>query len=389
MINAVLCLASLGLNQTGAAPNPRGETTPFDVQVAFVPQAFPTTTNVTRLFYELKITNFKPKPMEIERIQVKAGDQTMLDFAGDELAGEMQLPGNANATPMQKRILAPGQQAVVFLDLSVPFGKPTPRRLDHWISSRPVNREDLEKPRVWSACTVEPNLDKPIEIGPPLKGEFLMAANGPSRISGHRFALTLLNGQARIAQRYAIDWVKGNAAGEVFSGDAKVNASWFVYGVDAYAVSDATVVDTLDGIPDNISNATGTSDHRAVPISLDTILGNYVFMRLRPNVYAMYAHLKPGSLRVKVGDKVRTGQVIGAVGNSGNSTSPHLHFHLCTGPTPLGSEGLPYVVKNMRVTGIANAKMWDLLGRWKSDANFKAFEAKSVFPDQWTVVSMK
>jgi hypothetical protein len=43
----------------------------------------------------------------------------------------------------------------------------------------------------------------------------------------------------------------------------------------------------------------------------------------------------------------------------------------------------------MRVTGTANAKMWDLLGRWKSDANFKAFEAKSVFPDQWTVVSMK
>ena len=59
--------------------------------------------------------------------------------------------------------------------------------------------------------------------------------------------------------------------------------------------------------------------------------------------YAFYAHLQPGSLRVKLGDRVRQGQVVGLVGNSGNSTEPHLHFHLSDGNSPLGSEGVPYI----------------------------------------------
>lgn len=54
--------------------------------------------------------------------------------------------------------------------------------------------------------------------------------------------------------------------------------------------------------------------------------------------------MQPGSLRVKLGDKVRRGQVLGLVGNSGNSTEPHLHFHLADANSPLGAEGLPYVL---------------------------------------------
>ena len=57
--------------------------------------------------------------------------------------------------------------------------------------------------------------------------------------------------------------------------------------------------------------------------------------------YPVYAHLQPGSLRVKLGDKVRRGQTLGLVGNSGNSTEPHLHFHITDANSPLGSEGLP------------------------------------------------
>lgn len=60
--------------------------------------------------------------------------------------------------------------------------------------------------------------------------------------------------------------------------------------------------------------------------------------------FAFYAHLQPGSLKVKVGDRVKRGQVLGLVGNSGNSTEPHLHFHLADSKSPLGSEGLPYVL---------------------------------------------
>jgi murein DD-endopeptidase MepM/ murein hydrolase activator NlpD len=58
----------------------------------------------------------------------------------------------------------------------------------------------------------------------------------------------------------------------------------------------------------------------------------------------MYAHLQPGSLRVKAGQKVKRGDVLGLLGNSGNSTEPHLHFQVMDRPSPLGAEGLPYLI---------------------------------------------
>jgi murein DD-endopeptidase MepM/ murein hydrolase activator NlpD len=62
-------------------------------------------------------------------------------------------------------------------------------------------------------------------------------------------------------------------------------------------------------------------------------------------------HLTPKSLRVSVGARVRRGQVLGLLGNSGNSDAPHLHFHVTDGPSPLGSEGVPYVFPSMQHRG--------------------------------------
>jgi murein DD-endopeptidase MepM/ murein hydrolase activator NlpD len=76
-----------------------------------------------------------------------------------------------------------------------------------------------------------------------------------------------------------------------------------------------------------------------------------VILDLGQGRYAFYAHLQPGSLRVKLNDKVRRGQVLGLVGNSGNSTEPHLHFHVCDGNSPLASNGLPYVITEFQVQG--------------------------------------
>ena len=65
--------------------------------------------------------------------------------------------------------------------------------------------------------------------------------------------------------------------------------------------------------------------------------GNYVVVKMDNGRFAFYAHLQPGSTTVKVGDRVRTGQVLGRLGSSGNSNFPHLHFHLMSGPEPLAS----------------------------------------------------
>ncbi len=80
-----------------------------------------------------------------------------------------------------------------------------------------------------------------------------------------------------------------------------------------------------------------------MPITLETVGGNYVALDLGGNRFAFYAHLQPGSIKAKVGDRVRKGQVLALLGNSGNSTEPHLHFQVTDGNSPLGSEGLPYV----------------------------------------------
>ena len=78
----------------------------------------------------------------------------------------------------------------------------------------------------------------------------------------------------------------------------------------------------------------------------------------------MYAHLQPGSLKVHEGEKVRRGQVLGLVGNSGNSTEPHLHFDLCDANATLACEGLPYAFPSFTVIGSG----WD----WKASESHDA-----------------
>jgi murein DD-endopeptidase MepM/ murein hydrolase activator NlpD len=85
--------------------------------------------------------------------------------------------------------------------------------------------------------------------------------------------------------------------------------------------------------------------------------GNHVSLQISPGVWAVYVHLQPGSIMVKTGDEVTKGQVIGKLGNSGNSTGPHLHFQLSDGPEITTSNSLPFwldsqgVPPQLRVNG--------------------------------------
>jgi murein DD-endopeptidase MepM/ murein hydrolase activator NlpD len=90
---------------------------------------------------------------------------------------------------------------------------------------------------------------------------------------------------------------------------------------------------------------------RAGPITIETIGGNSIILDIGQGRYAAYAHLQPGSLRVKVGDRVKRGQVLGLVGNSGNSDQPHLHFQVVDRNSLLESEGVPYVLESFQVRG--------------------------------------
>jgi murein DD-endopeptidase MepM/ murein hydrolase activator NlpD len=84
-------------------------------------------------------------------------------------------------------------------------------------------------------------------------------------------------------------------------------------------------------------------------MTLDTAGGNFVALDIGYRRYALYGHLIPGSLRVKVGDMVKRGQVLGRLGNSGNSTEPHLHFQIADAPSFLLANGLPYMYDRVEV----------------------------------------
>ena len=85
------------------------------------------------------------------------------------------------------------------------------------------------------------------------------------------------------------------------------------------------------------------------PARLPSLLGNHVIMR-RGDVFAAFAHLAPGSVAVAPGQAVRNGDVLGRVGHTGNSTSPHLHFQLMDSADPMHARGVPCAFRTYEVT---------------------------------------
>lgn len=320
---------------------------PMDVGVPIPPMAVRGHGGAMNLAYEIHLTNASPVELHVSRIEVLNGDggAALEAFEGSALNAILQVVGQGTGQGVgtdapDHRTIPRGMRGVAFLWVRLNPGVAVPKSLRNRITVDGVSIEN----------TVTVSGD-PIVLGPPLRGSAWLAANGPGNATGHRRAMMPIEGKLQIGQRFAIDWVKVDQNGRTFDGDAKDNKKYFAYGADAIAVMDAPVVSVKDGIPENVPGP----DSRAVPITLDTIGGNSVVLDLGGGRYAFYAHLQPGSIKVKPGDKVKRGQVLGLVGNSGNSTEPHLHFHVSNGPSPLGSEGLPYVMESFEVLGATAA----------------------------------
>ena len=162
-----------------------------------------------------------------------------------------------------------------------------------------------------------------------------------------------------LSQRFAVDWEQLDAGGRFVrrGGDPSKAADYTIYGQRAIAAADATVTQVLDGQKEQTPGALPAG------ITLPVADGNSIVAKLDDGLYMLYAHLQAGSLRVRRGDAIKRGEVIGLVGNSGNSSAPHLHFHVMDGPSPLTSEGVPYVIDAFATRG-----------RLRSTAVFDRFE---------------
>jgi hypothetical protein len=146
------------------------------------------------------------------------------------------------------------------------------------------------------------------------------------------------------AETFAIDWakVKNN---RIFDGDGRENEQHYAFGEDVFAVADGTVVSIQDGKPETTPNV------QMKPESKDDYGGNHVILEIAPDVFALYVHLQPGSLTVKVGDVVKAGALLAKVGNTGPSNGPHLHFGVSNKPDLFAGRSLPFVFDSFTMVG--------------------------------------
>ena len=190
----------------------------------------------------------------------------------------------------------------------------------------------------------------PVVVGSPMRGPGWLALETTSPDTHHFSAQITVGGVTRVPQKYAQDWIYVDpATGRAASGNVTLARNYYGFGKEILSVSNGTVVDMMDGLPDHemIYSPQG--------VTFATAAGNSVIVDIGGGKYACYAHMVNGSVRVKRGDTVTEGQVLGLMGNSGNSDLPHLHFQVVGGaPSFLGAEGYPHVYRAFEVIGEVN-----------------------------------
>ncbi len=236
--------------------------------------------------------------------------------------------------------LAGGATVVVFLWIALDRGAHVPNRLRHRILTTDASAE---------GAVIGTHHTELKMLGPPVTGTNWLADDGPSndQDNHHRRGILVLEGRALISRRYAIDWLQ-RENGANFSGDPLDKGSYYAYGKTVLAVAEGRVVTAKDGLPDNVPGH-NEGFHPAIPITMETVAGNTLTLDLGRGQFAYYMHLQPGSLRVKAGDRVRRGEVLARVGDSGDAREPHLHFEVTTSSRLLAGEGVPYVIDHYRV----------------------------------------
>ncbi len=306
--------------------------TPFTMKVLAAPVPVKGSDGAFHVVYELKLSNASSLPWVLESLEVlnpDAAKAQLLAWKGDELIKRMELLGARR--PIRR--LEPSQTAIVWIPLKFTASKDIPSRLTHRLQLS-SGKQLLEETGGETAVLKE----TPVVIQAPLRGEGWIAADGCCESTRHLRALLPVKGRLVTAQRFAIDWEKMGEQKTIFQGDPQKVESYFCYGQSIFAVADGKVVQTQDGLNNQIPGKLPEG------IKAEEADGNHVIQEIAPAHYALYAHMIPGSVKVKTGEMLKSGQVIGLVGNSGNSSAPHLHFHVMDGPSALGSNGLPYVL---------------------------------------------
>lgn len=325
------------------------------------------TDGLVHVIYELELTNTKRAPATVKQIDVidaNKPDRVLASWSGSELLDHLR---TLQPSPAESAVIPADSSLMLFVELALKPGA-VPSAIAHrfHLTAAPnPGPKAVAAPMTYTVSRIEVSRAPLPVLEPPLRGAGWVAVNGCCN-SGivHRGSLQGMNGGMYDAQRFAIDWMRLNPQGEFVHGDPSVAGNYVDYGAKVYAVADGTVVEILDDLPDQ---PPGKLPDPA-SITLQTVDGNHVILDIGHGLYAFYAHLKKGSIIVHRGEHIKAGTFIGELGNTGNTSGPHLHFQVMDGPSALGSQGLPYVIDHFELTGQVDVKAFDksdvLTGHW-------------------------
>ena len=318
--------------------------TPIVGKVLYAPIPFAGSDGRIHLVYELEATNFTGGKTTIEKLQVLDADSrnVVATLDAKEVASRLQPAGLRESVDT----FAPSMTATIFLHVTFSKAEEVPDQLVHRLSLKATAAPPGQQQITEEVAPTEVDHRDVAVVGPPLRGSNYVASDSCCDATRHTRATLAINGQVWLAQRYAVDYEQLNADNRVYSGKKKKKLdSYTIFGQEALAVADGTVVKAVDGLPEQVP---GVFPENISPAEAD---GNSVILDIGGGNYALYAHFQPGSVRVKEGERVKRGEVLGLVGNSGNSLAPHLHFHMMGGPRSFASNGVPYEVESFSVTG--------------------------------------
>jgi hypothetical protein len=294
--------------------------------------------------YELLVVSVFPEPVTLSSVRVfDPGGKELMRIEGDALADATQTLFAKTASPV-----IPASAAVsVEVDLIVPPDT-APERVTHKIaytlkadSKLAVMIDDL----VVEAPEVKIDRRPAMVIKPPVRGDGWLVSSGCCKPNIHRDLRIAIDGiRIETPETFAIDWAKVKN-GRIFDGDGSRVEQHYAFGEDVLAVADGTVVSIQDGKPETTPNVAMT------PKAKEDYGGNHVILEIAPDVFALYVHLHPGSLTVKVGQAVKAGAPLAKIGNTGPSMGPHLHFGLSNKPDFFAGRSLPFVFDRFAMVG--------------------------------------
>lgn len=278
---------------------------------------------------------------------VDAGNRVLVSMPAPEVVSRLR---TLDAQTVYQTPIEPKGSRVLFIELTFDSLAQVPKVFFHNLSLEGAKSPIDTEPSSFNYTILPYHVAaaKPLTIGPPLAGKGWVAANGCCAPGyPHRSSFQSVNGMIINAQRFAIDWMRMNDDGYLVVDDPLKSENWAGYGADVIAIADGTVVKTLDEFNDNKPGDL----HDPKTITIRNLGGNHIVLDLGNGLYGFYAHLKRGSVKVRVGDKVRKGDKLALLGNTGNTSAPHLHFHIMDGPSVLGSNGVPYVIESFEYGG--------------------------------------